>query len=139
MLIFDYAIDWRLSERAYLQNGRAARGWEEQKWRKPRISEKARPNKVELEMDLPALTDNPEGISLGEKETSYINNYTRGRIIEALKDFCQEWKSAEEIAILLHRSTGYVRKKVLPLYKDRFEREYRNNPTHPQQRYKWIT
>ncbi|MDO4692826.1 MAG: hypothetical protein Q4A64_08135 [Porphyromonadaceae bacterium] len=51
-------------------------------------------------------------------------------------DFCQQWRSVEEVARYISRTKQYVRGQVLPKMSDLLEMKYPRLPNHPQQMYR---
>lgn len=54
---------------------------------------------------------------------------------ELIIDYCQEWRTAEEIAIAVDKTTAYIRDIVLPKLSDVLEKRY-DVPHHPKQKYR---
>ena len=50
-------------------------------------------------------------------------------------DFCQNWKTVDEIATYLGRDVKYIKNMVLPKMSDVIEKMY-NIPHHPRQKYR---
>ena len=50
-------------------------------------------------------------------------------------DYCQEWRTAEEIAVAVDKTTAYIRDIVLPKLSDVLEKKY-DVPHHSKQKYR---
>ena len=61
--------------------------------------------------------------------------YSKEEMRELIIDYCQEWRTAEEIAIAVDKTTAYIRDIVLPKLSDVLEKKY-NVPHHPKQKYR---
>lgn len=72
-----------------------------------------------------------ENTNIGLKKKRYSKEEMRELII----DYCQEWRTAEEIAIAVDKTTAYIRDIVLPKLSDVLEKKY-DVPHHPKQKYK---
>ena len=72
-----------------------------------------------------------ENTNIGLKKKRYSKEEMRELII----DYCQEWRTAEEIAIAVDKTTAYIRDIVLPKLSDVLEKKY-NVPHHPKQKYR---
>lgn len=51
-------------------------------------------------------------------------------------EYCDTWRSMDEIAQFSNRDKNYIRNKVLPKLADKLKKEYPDIPNHPQQRYR---
>ena len=51
-------------------------------------------------------------------------------------EYCDTWRSMDEIAQFSNRDKNYIRNKVLPKLAEKLEKEYPDIPNHPQQRYR---
>ena len=72
-----------------------------------------------------------QGTNIGVRKKRYSKEEMRELII----DYCQEWRTAEEIAIAVDKTTAYIRDIVLPKLSDVLEKKY-DVPHHPKQKYK---
>lgn len=72
-----------------------------------------------------------QGTNIGLKKKRYSKEEMRELII----DYCQEWRTAEEIAIAVDKTTAYIRDIVLPKLSDVLEKKY-DVPHHPKQKYR---
>ena len=72
-----------------------------------------------------------ENTNIGLKKKRYSKEEMRELII----DYCQEWRTAEEIAIAVDKTTAYIRDIVLPKLSDVLEKRY-DVPHHPKQKYR---
>ena len=61
--------------------------------------------------------------------------YSKEQMRELIIDYCQEWRTAEEIAIAVDKTTAYIRDIVLPKLSDVLEKKY-DVPHHPKQKYR---
>lgn len=69
-----------------------------------------------------------ENTNIGLKKKRYSKEDMRKLII----DYCQEWRTAEEIAVAVDKTTAYIRDIVLPKLSDVLEKKY-DVPHHPKQ------
>ena len=51
-------------------------------------------------------------------------------------EFCNTWRSMDEIAQFADRDKNYIRNKVLPRLADKLEKEHPDSPNHPRQKYR---
>ena len=72
-----------------------------------------------------------ENTNIGLKKKRYSKEEMRELII----DYCQEWRTAEEIAIAVDKTTAYIRDIVLPKLSEVLEKKY-DVPHHPKQKYR---
>lgn len=72
-----------------------------------------------------------ENTNIGLKKKRYSKEEMRELII----DYCQEWRTAEEIAVAVDKTTAYIRDIVLPKLSDVLEKKY-DVPHHPKQKYR---
>ena len=72
-----------------------------------------------------------QGTNIGIRKKRYSKEEMRELII----DYCQEWRTAEEIAIAVDKTTAYIRDIVLPKLSDVLEKRY-DVPHHPKQKYR---
>ena len=72
-----------------------------------------------------------ENTNIGLRKKRYSKEEMRKLII----DYCQEWRTAEEIAIAVDKTTAYIRDIVLPKLSDVLEKKY-DVPHHPKQKYR---
>ena len=72
-----------------------------------------------------------ENTNIGLKKKRYSKEEMRKLII----DYCQEWRTAEEIAIAVDKTTAYIRDIVLPKLSEVLEKKY-DVPHHPKQKYR---
>ena len=72
-----------------------------------------------------------ENTNIGLKKKRYSKEEMRELII----DYCQEWRTAEEIAIAVDKTTAYIRDIVLPKLSDVLEKKY-DVPHHSKQKYR---
>ncbi len=56
---------------------------------------------------------------------------------QMLLDFCEEWRSIEEISNYMRLDKAYIRNKIIPSLKENLEKLY-GVPRHPNQRYRRI-
>ncbi len=77
------------------------------------------------------LKDSIIVIGEGITEYYYFNSLKDTLIV----DFCQNWKTIDEIAIDLGRDAKYIKNMVLPKMSDVIEKMY-NIPHHPRQKYR---
>lgn len=60
----------------------------------------------------------------------------RDEMIQKIVAFCTEWRTAEEIAVFLHRSKRYITNEVLPKMDNLLERLYPQVRRHSDQKYR---
>ena len=72
-----------------------------------------------------------QGTNIGIRKKRYSKEEMRELII----DYCQEWRTAEEIAVAVDKTTAYIRDIVLPKLSDVLEKKY-DVPHHPKQKYR---
>ena len=51
-------------------------------------------------------------------------------------EYCETWRSIDEITQFTDRDKNYIRNKVLPKLAEKLEKEYPDTPNHPKQRYR---
>ena len=61
--------------------------------------------------------------------------YSKEEMRELIIDYCQEWRTAEEIAVAVDKTTAYIRDIVLLKLSDVLEKKY-DVPHHPKQKYR---
>ena len=71
-----------------------------------------------------------------KSNTTISKRYSKEQLKKLLMGICQEWRTAEEIALSLGRDTKYVKNFVLPKMTDILEKMYENIPNHPRQKYR---
>ena len=79
-----------------------------------------------------------QSINIGLKNTNIgqkKKRYSKEEMRELIIDYCQEWRTAEEIAVAVDKTTAYIRDIVLPKLSDVLEKKY-DVPHHPKQKYK---
>ena len=72
-----------------------------------------------------------QGANIGVRKKRYSKEEMRELII----DYCQVWRTAEEIAIAVDKTTAYIRDIVLPKLSEVLEKKY-DVPHHPKQKYR---
>ena len=72
-----------------------------------------------------------QATNIGVRKKRYSKEIMRELII----NYCQEWRTAEEIAIAVDKTTAYIRDIVLPKLSDVLEKKY-DVPHHPKQKYR---
>ena len=85
----------------------------------------------ETNMGLQETNIGLQGTNEGFRRKRYSKKEMRRLII----DYCQEWRTAEEIAIAVNKTTPYIRDSVLPLLTDVLEKKF-DVPHHPKQKYR---
>ena len=65
----------------------------------------------------------------------YKKRYSKEEMKRLIIDYCNEWRTAEEIALAVGRETVYIRDRVLPQLTDVIEKMY-DIPHHPRQKYR---
>ena len=61
---------------------------------------------------------------------------TRDEMIKIISEFCLEWRTAEEIAVFLHRSKRYITNEILPEMEKQLDLLYPQVRRHPNQKYR---
>lgn len=61
--------------------------------------------------------------------------YSKEEMRELIINYCQKWRTAEEIAVAVDKTTAYIRDIVLPKLSDVLEKKY-DVPHHPKQKYR---
>ena len=72
-----------------------------------------------------------QATNIGVRKKRYSKEIMRELII----NYCQEWRTAEEIAIAVDKTTAYIRDIVLPKLSDVLEKKY-DVPHHSKQKYR---
>ena len=62
--------------------------------------------------------------------------YSRDELKELIVEYCSEWRTIEEIAVVVGRGKDYLRNKILSRMSDILEKMYENIPNHPRQKYR---
>ena len=78
------------------------------------------------------------GLNIGLQNTNIglkKKRYSKEEMRELIIDYCQEWRTAEEIAVAVDKTTAYIRDIVLPKLSDVLEKKY-DVPHHPKQKYR---
>ena len=57
-------------------------------------------------------------------------------LYKIIMEYCSEWRTAEEIALHVHRSKQYIRGEILPGMEQMLERRFPLKEKHPGQKYK---
>ena len=57
-------------------------------------------------------------------------------LYKIIMEYCSEWRTAEEIALHVHRSKQYIRGEILPGMEKMLERRFPLKEKHPGQKYK---
>ena len=61
---------------------------------------------------------------------------TRDKMIKKILAFCSEWRTAEEIAVFLHRSKRYITNEILSQMDNQLDLLYPQIRRHPNQKYR---
>ncbi len=72
----------------------------------------------------------------GLEETVIPKRMTRDEIIKKILTFCSEWRTAEDIAVFLHRSKRYITNEILPDMDNHLVLLYPQVRRHPDQKYR---
>ena len=70
-----------------------------------------------------------------KKNTLNRKRFKKDVLFEKIKHVCSEWRTKEDIATAVGRSTSYIRNVILPQMNDVLERMY-DVPNHPNQKYR---
>ena len=95
--------------------------------KKSNISSKKKSNIALPKSNIPV--NKKSNITLANKR------YTKDELRMLILGFCQEWRTAEEIAQFVDREIKYIAKYVLPKMDDVIEKMY-DIPHHPRQKYR---
>ena len=66
---------------------------------------------------------------------AYAKHYSKNELQNLIVEFCSEWRSSEEIANAVGKSSDYILNKVLPDMMNLLEKKY-DVPRHPKQKYR---
>ena len=72
----------------------------------------------------------------GLKDIVMPKHMRRDEMIEKILAFCTEWRTAEEIAVFLHRSKRYITNEILPEMDNQLDWLYPQVRRHPDQKYR---
>ncbi|MBR5919218.1 MAG: hypothetical protein IKZ83_04910, partial [Prevotella sp.] len=61
--------------------------------------------------------------------------YSKVEMRKLIVDYCNDWRTAEEIAATVNRKVQYIRDIILPQLSDIIEKMY-DIPHHPKQKYR---
>ena len=61
---------------------------------------------------------------------------SRDEMIKKILAFCTEWRTAEEIAVFLHRNKRYITNEILPEMDNQLDLRYPQVRRHPDQKYR---
>jgi len=61
--------------------------------------------------------------------------YSKEEMERIIVEFCNDWRTAEEIANIVNREITYIKNHILPKLSDCLEKKY-NVPHHPKQKYR---
>ena len=61
--------------------------------------------------------------------------YSKEEMRKLIVEYCNDWRTAEEIAFAVNKKVRYIRDKVLPQMGDIIEKLY-DVPHHPRQKYR---
>ena len=95
-----------------------------------------------LQANTTALQANTTALQAGEttiqaNETISIpERLPKEELYKIIMEYCSEWRTAEEIALHVHRSKQYIRGEILPGMEQMLERRFPLKEKHPGQKYK---
>ncbi len=72
----------------------------------------------------------------GSEDIVIPKRMMRDEMIKKIRVFCTEWRSAEEIAVYLHRSKRYITNEILPKMDSQLDLLYPQVRRHPDQKYR---
>lgn len=98
---------------------------------KSNISEK----KSDVDTPKSNISEKESGIDTSKSNISTKKYYKKDELVKLIVDFCQNWKTIDEIAIYLGRDAKYIKNMVLPKMSNLIEKMY-NIPHHPRQKYR---
>ena len=98
---------------------------------KSNISEK----KSNIDTPKSNISEKESGIDTSKSNISTKKYYKKDELVKLIVDFCQNWKTIDEIAIYLGRDAKYIKNMVLPKMSNLIEKMY-NIPHHPRQKYR---
>ena len=84
------------------------------------------------------LQDANIGLNVGLQDANIglqKKRYSKEEMRKLIVEYCNEWRTAEEIAVKVNRKIQYIRDIVLPQLSDIIEKMY-NVPHHPKQKYR---
>ena len=84
------------------------------------------------------LPDANVGLNVGLPDANVglqKKRYSKEEMRSLIVGYCNEWRTAEEIALTVGRDTVYIRDRVLPQLSDVIEKMY-DIPHHPRQKYR---
>jgi predicted HTH transcriptional regulator len=84
------------------------------------------------------LTDANMGLNMGLTDANMglqKKRYSKEEVKSLIVNYCNDWRTAEEIATAVERKVRYVRDVILPQLSDVIEKMY-DIPHHPRQKYR---
>ncbi|MBQ7689878.1 MAG: hypothetical protein IJT30_01615 [Muribaculaceae bacterium] len=82
------------------------------------------------------VIDVEEGATIDEKVATGKKYKSAEEMAIYILEYCDTWRSIEEIAQFTERDKNYIRNKVLPRLVEKLEKEFPDTPNHPRQRYR---
>lgn len=93
-------------------------------------------SKSNMETSKNNMDSSKSNMDTSKSNITHPKRYSKEQLKKLLMSICQEWRTAEEIALFLGRDTKYVKNFVLPKMTDVIEKMYENIPNHPRQKYR---
>ena len=87
-------------------------------------------------LDEKVASSEPKVATSEEKVASPKKKISSEEMAIYILEYCDTWRSMDEIAQFSNRDKNYIRNKVLPKLAEKLEKEYPDIPNHPQQRYR---
>ena len=82
-----------------------------------------------------ATSDGKVATSDGKVATSK-RRMSREELMNMILEVCDEWRTLDEICVLVGKNSKYLRNRVIPQMSDILEKMYENIPNHPRQKYR---
>ena len=87
-------------------------------------------------LDEKVASSEPKVATSEEKVATLKKKVSSEEMAIYILEYCDTWRSMDEIAQFSNRDKNYIRNKVLPKLAEKLEKEYPDIPNHPQQRYR---
>ena len=89
-------------------------------------------------LDEKVASSEPKVVTSEEKVASPKKKISSEEMAIYILEYCDTWRSMDEIAQFANRDKNYIRNKVLPRLAEKLEKEHPDIPNHPRQRYRTI-
>ena len=102
------------------------------------------PDVANLSQDEEKVASSPQKVATSdqkvatssEKVATFKKNKSAEEMAIYILEYCDTWRSIEEIAHFAERDKNYIRNKILPKLTEKLEKEFPEIPNHPRQRYR---